>query len=194
VLCELERPASAGLLFEGIGMRTIEVRRHTMRRKPGAHLSREGIVLARLVAGDSQPYNLVVTSTIPRAIETAIAMGYEVDQLSERLGQLPDEVTAEVDFPNPFSAVSEAVAGKGTAARFAKSVAGVWRRVVEQVPDGGRALIITHGLCPMWIMSRGARPSGTAKACAYTSTEAGNTERCCACQPNIGRSKTEATQ
>jgi hypothetical protein len=56
-----------------------------MRRKPGAHLSREGIALAGLVAGDTR-YDLVVTSDIPHAIETAIAMGLEVDQL--RIGRL----------------------------------------------------------------------------------------------------------
>jgi broad specificity phosphatase PhoE len=46
-----------------------------MRRKPGAHLSQDGIELARLVGETSGPFSLVVTSPIPRAIETAIAMG-----------------------------------------------------------------------------------------------------------------------
>lgn len=127
-------------------MRILDIRRHTMRRKPGAHLSREGIALARLVAADGQPYDQVVTSTIPRAIETAIAMGHEVDQFVESLGQLPDDVTAEIDFPSPFRRVSQAVAANGAAARFAAGLADQWRQVVEQVPDDGRALIVTHGL------------------------------------------------
>jgi broad specificity phosphatase PhoE len=127
-------------------MRTLDVRRHTMRRKPGSHLSRDGIALARLVANQARPYDLVVASTIPRAIETAIAMGYEVDQLADGLGQLPDDVTAEVDFPSPFARVSQAVATSGAAARFAAEISGFWRQVVEQLPDGGRALIVTHGL------------------------------------------------
>lgn len=126
-------------------MRILDIRRHTMRRKPGAHLSREGIALARLVA-QSQPYDLVATSAIPRAIETAIAMGMEVDQIIEGLGQMPDAVDAEVGFPSPFRRVSEAVAAGGAAAGFAASQAELWRQVVEQVPDGGHALIVTHGL------------------------------------------------
>ena len=54
-------------------MRTLDIRRHTMRRKPGAHLSQDGIALARLIGENAGPYDLVVTSTIPRAVETAIA-------------------------------------------------------------------------------------------------------------------------
>ena len=61
-------------------MKTLEVRRHTMRRKPGAHLSQDGIALARLVGGTAGPFSLVVTSTIPRAIETAIAMARDLPE------------------------------------------------------------------------------------------------------------------
>lgn len=117
-----------------------------MRRKPGAHLSREGIALARVVAQSGKPYDLVVTSAIPRAIETAIAMGLEVDQIIEGLGQMPDAVDAEVGFPSPFRRVATAVAAGGAATRFATSQAELWRQVVQQVPDGGRALVVTHGL------------------------------------------------
>jgi broad specificity phosphatase PhoE len=127
-------------------MRRLDIRRHTMRRKPGQHLSREGIALARLVAEGTQPYDLVVTSTIPRAVETAIAMGVEVDQCLEELGQLPDAVFNELGWPSPFARVAHAVAADGPAARFAEEQARLWQEIAEQIPDGGRALIVSHGL------------------------------------------------
>lgn len=127
-------------------MRRLDVRRHTMRRKPGAHLSRDGIALARRVALDAEPYDLVVTSTIPRAIETAIAMGFEVDQTIEALGQLPDAVDQEVGWPSPFRRVAKMVAAGGEASRFAAAQANLWRQIAESLPDGGRALIVSHGL------------------------------------------------
>ncbi|MGB3337097.1 MAG: phosphoglycerate mutase family protein, partial [Devosia sp.] len=127
-------------------MRILDIRRHTMRRKPGAHLSREGIKLARLVAEGIQPYDLVVTSTIPRAVETAIAMGLEVDRCVEGLGQLPEMVHDEVGWPSSFARVAQAVAAAGPAARFAEEQARLWRDIAEQVPEGGRVLIVSHGL------------------------------------------------
>lgn len=75
-----------------------------MRRKQGAHLSREGIELARLVGSTSGPFSLVVTSTIPRAVETAIAMGFEVHETLDALRHLPSEVFDEVGWPRSFLA------------------------------------------------------------------------------------------
>jgi broad specificity phosphatase PhoE len=127
-------------------MRTIDIRRHTMRRKPGAHLSQDGIALARLVGESAGPYDLVVTSTIPRAIETAIAMGFEVHQTLEDLGYLPGTITSTVGWPSPFAHVAEVVAADAPAAAFAHAQAQLWRQIADQLADGQRALIITHGL------------------------------------------------
>lgn len=127
-------------------MQTLDILRHTMRRKPGVHLSREGIKLARLVAESVAPYDLVVTSTIPRAVETAIAMGFEVDQCIEALGQLPTVVDSELGWPSAFDRVAQIVAAQGGTARFAAEQAVLWRSILEQVPQAGRGLIVTHGL------------------------------------------------
>ena len=116
-----------------------------MRRKPGAHLSREGIELARLVGSTSGPFSLVVTSTIPRAVETAIAMGFEVHETLDALRHLPSEVFDEVGWPSPFSRVAQAVASGGQVANFAEEQARLWWSVVERIPDSQQALIITHG-------------------------------------------------
>ena len=127
-------------------MRLLDVRRHTMRRKPGAHLSREGIALARMVANGAPKYDLVVTSTIPRAVETALVMGFEVDRCLEDLGHLAADAEAEIGWPSPFGSVALAVAANGAAARFAGKQTQIWQNIMGQLPDGGRALVISHGL------------------------------------------------
>ena len=80
-------------------MPVIDHRRHSLRGKPGPHLTQAGVALARR-AGDGEfgavpPYDLVVTSTVPRAFETAIALGFAVDEQLEALSTMDDEVFAE---------------------------------------------------------------------------------------------------
>ena len=127
-------------------MRTLEVRRHAMRRKPGEHLSQDGVALARRVGSISGPFRLVVTSPIPRAFETAIAMGFAVDETLDTLGELSDDVFREVGWPVPFARIAQAVALGRHSRGFAEAQARLWRSIVERVPDAGQALIVTHGL------------------------------------------------
>ena len=94
-------------------MRTLEVRRHTMRRKPGQRLSQDGIELARLVRDQSGHFDPVVSRVVPRAIETAIAMGYEVREIDPMLGQLPNDVLDAGVWPASFDKVERAVASEG---------------------------------------------------------------------------------
>ena len=117
-----------------------------MRRKPGQHLSQDGIDLARLVGETSGPFSLVVTSHIPRAIETAIAMGFEVDEINKSMAHIPTNAIAGMaSWPASFSAVSIAVKAGRPAADFGALVADTWRNVVERIPDSTQALIVTHG-------------------------------------------------
>ena len=124
-------------------MRTLFVFRHTMRRKPGQHLSQEGIELARLVGSGSGPYDRVVTSPVARAVETAIAMGFEVHETMDALARMPSSIGR--NWPLPFAEIAAAVRSGGMAAEFAGAAAGAWRTVIEQIPDSGQALIVTHG-------------------------------------------------
>jgi hypothetical protein len=126
-------------------MRMLEVRRHTMRRKPGEHLSQDGINLAQLVGSTSGPFSLVVTSSSPRAIETAIAMGFEVHEILESLQNLPFDVFNEVSWPTPFTLVAQAVALRHQSAKFAHEQAELWRSIAQRIPDNEHALIVTHG-------------------------------------------------
>jgi hypothetical protein len=117
-----------------------------MRIKPGQHLSQEGVDLARKVSLTNPDYGLVATSTVPRAIETAIAMGLAVDRYIDALGQLPDAVMDAVGFPSDFPTVAQAARTNIAAARFAAEQADIWRGILENLHDGENALIVTHGL------------------------------------------------
>jgi broad specificity phosphatase PhoE len=125
-------------------MRVLDIRRHTMRRKPGDHLSHSGIKLARQVGQQSGPFNLVVTSTIPRAIETAIAMGFEIDETIDGLGLLPDSVMMAVGWPRRFDEIAPLLSGD--VAGFATSIAGLWRNIAMKLPPSEHGLVVTHGL------------------------------------------------
>lgn len=126
-------------------MKTLEVRRHTMRQKPNSHLSQEGLDLANLVGASSGSYDFVVTSPQPRAIETAIAMGYAVDEQWTELGYLPKEVFDEINWPQSFEGLGQSVARGKVSQMFAQSQADLWVSVIERLSSSQRALIITHG-------------------------------------------------
>src|SRR5215207_5530383 len=122
-------------------MRYLEVRRHTMRTRPGKHLSQAGVTLAREVGGQIGPFDRVVTSGLPRAFETAIAMGFAVDERIEELGSMPDAVDREVEWSGGFPAFGAAVARGTATARYAQALAKVFGGIVAAVPDGGAALV-----------------------------------------------------
>jgi broad specificity phosphatase PhoE len=130
-------------------MRTLEVRRHTMRVKPGQHLSQEGVDLARRIGDTIGPFQRVVTSFIPRAFETAIAMGFAVDEQVEDilLVMLNEDIEAEVEWDAGFAAFAEAAHKNptGATAQYVNRQSDFWRSVVESVPEGGAALIVSHG-------------------------------------------------
>jgi len=126
-------------------MRYLEVRRHTMRDKPGQHLSQAGVSLARQVGDGMGPFNRVITSTVPRAFETAIAMGFAVNEQYEQLNMMGDDVDAEINWSAGFPEFARVTRQNGATARFAKVQSELWRSIAEALPDGGSALIITHG-------------------------------------------------
>lgn len=126
-------------------MRVLEVRRHTMRVKPGSHLTQAGVSLARGTGEAMGPFHLVVTSILPRAYETAIAMGFAVDAQEALLAEFGDDVSAEVDWTLGFPAFAAAIARGGATGRFAAAQAALWQQIAGSVPEGGRALIVSHG-------------------------------------------------
>ncbi|MGH2548142.1 MAG: histidine phosphatase family protein [Thermomicrobiales bacterium] len=132
----------------------LEIRRHSRTKKgsskgAGSHLSQAGVDLARSIV--SGPFDRVVASTIPRTSETAIAMGYAVDETIENLCPADPNLYAEVghqerwQWERPFEAFAKLVAAGGATAELGRLQTDIWKRILTELPDGGSALIISHG-------------------------------------------------
>jgi broad specificity phosphatase PhoE len=126
-------------------MKTIEIRRHSIRNKPGQHLSQQGVTLARLVGQNLGPFDRVVTSTLPRAFETAIAMGFAVDEENELMSSYGLYVESEIRWPATPREYAKAVRKNGAAARYAYQLLDVYQRLVDYLAEGRSALVINHG-------------------------------------------------
>lgn len=126
-------------------MKTIEIRRHSIRSKPGDHLSQQGVILARRVGQSLGPFDRVVTSTLPRAFETAIAMGFAVDEQNELMSTYGSVVEWEVPWPSTPPEYAKAVRKDGAAARYAYQLRDLYCQLVDPIAEGGAALVINHG-------------------------------------------------
>lgn len=126
-------------------MPVLEVRRHTMRAKPGQHLSQSGVSLANYVGSSMGPFSLVVSSEKPRAVETAIAMGFATDHQVSELGLLPENILAALNWPNSLSEISKIVREDDACGQFSRGQANCWRAVLDQLSSGQVGLIVTHG-------------------------------------------------
>jgi broad specificity phosphatase PhoE len=126
-------------------MKTIEIRRHSIRSKPGDHLNQSGVTLARLVGEGLGPFERVVTSTLPRAFETAIAMGFAVNEQIELMSSYSGDVERETPWPQSFATYASAVRRSGAAGRYAHRLAALYRKLTEHLADERTGLVINHG-------------------------------------------------
>ncbi len=126
-------------------MRTLEIRRHTHRSVPQPHVSQLGVDLARRTGDEMGKFDRVISSTVPRAFETALAMGYAVDEQIEQIGMMSDEVTAAVQWNAGFTAWLKASRNSREVAQYTQALGDLLRSIVRTLPDGGRGLIISHG-------------------------------------------------
>ena len=137
-------------------MRTIEIRRHAYTKKgdargKGSHLSGQGVLQARRVGEHLGPFDLVITSHIPRTLETALAMGFAVNDQLEVLGNIPAEVWDEIGhherwtWAEPFAMFANVIADGGPTAELGKRQRHAWTQALAAVPNNGKVLIISHG-------------------------------------------------
>lgn len=132
-------------------MKTLELRRHSFRKQggSGSQLSQQGVDYARRLGATMGPFAYVVTSVVPRARETAIAMGYAVDQ--ELVTAATDAgVYAQMEdsqwwtAAQPFTALATVVATQGAVWRYAHTLLAAWRDILLPLPDGAAVLLIAH--------------------------------------------------
>lgn len=135
-------------------MRRLEVRRHSLTKKgsertAGTYLSAAGVSLARRVGEDMGPFGVVVATPIPRTVETAVAMGFAVDDIVD-VG-LDDAFWEEVgrheqwSWDDTFAGYREIVTRSPAVARVGATQRQVWEAVLGTLPDGGAALFVSHG-------------------------------------------------
>ena len=131
-------------------MPTLEVRRHSIRKHDGgSQLSQEGVALARRLGAGMGPFVKVVTSVVPRARETALAMGFAVDHELVTLSADP-ELYAEASVVEwasaeaPFGELAAIIAKGGAFANYAHSMAAVWRDLLTPLTGSDSVLLVGH--------------------------------------------------
>jgi broad specificity phosphatase PhoE len=131
-------------------MATLELRRHSLRKTGGgSQLSQAGVDLARDVGRTMGPYDLVATSVVPRARETALAMGFAVDHEVVTLGSDPGLYSEGgqaglAQAEQPFVVLAELIRSGGAYHRYAHSLAALWRDLMTPLDPAGSVLVIGH--------------------------------------------------
>jgi broad specificity phosphatase PhoE len=137
-------------------MACLEIRRHSYTKKgtergKGSHLSSRGVVVARKVGAQMGPFDLVLTSLVPRTLETALAMGFAVDDQRDVLGDIPPAAFEEIghhdrwSWVEPFVHFAQLMATGGPTAQLGARQLEAWLQAMEVVGPQGRVLIVSHG-------------------------------------------------
>ena len=130
-------------------MRYLEMRRHSRRVQPNEHLSQEGVDLARRIGEGAGPFDLVVASPLPRTAETAVAMGFAVDETYQPVDFTDDErkTLSNLLSPPEIDLGERARRLKSTdlSVRFLSALHQQWTEYADRLGNEERALIISHG-------------------------------------------------
>ncbi len=138
----------------GAEMKYLEHRRHSKRQDTmdnQSFLSSEGVALARRVGETMQDdYALVVTSILPRAIQTPIAMGYAVDETTDLLSSFAEGVVEEMQaldlsWSSGYANLRRALQpGTGFEAHCLEQLQ-MYRLYLDKIDEGETVLMVSHG-------------------------------------------------
>ena len=126
-------------------MKILEIRRHSIRAKPSGHLSQEGVSLARSVGETMKSFSFVATSMLARAYETAIAMGFAVNEQVELMNTYGAEIEARAPWPMPYYHYSVIVKENPVVAKYANQLTSYYENIMLKLIDGESALVVNHG-------------------------------------------------
>ncbi|MCT4493234.1 hypothetical protein [Bosea minatitlanensis] len=126
-------------------MKILDIRRHSMRQKPGQHLSQDGVELARRVGAHLGPYEAVLTSNLARAIETAVAMGFALNDISEEIGLYPEALSEQLEWPASLEKIDHRLSLFPEHQILASKQVASWKSILPKIPEKGCGLIITYG-------------------------------------------------
>lgn len=128
-------------------MKVVEVRRHAERQVPGEELTPKGKKEANLLAAFIPGFDTAYSSPLARATNTVTAMGSRLAVTDSTWGTEKD-LGSEVRPPAPFREYRQAIAQGGVAAMIGQRLRESVFRIARALPDGGRALVVTHGGYP----------------------------------------------
>jgi broad specificity phosphatase PhoE len=131
--------------MHAIAMPVIEHRRHSWRSPTGKHLTQQGVDLARRVGETMGKFDIVITSDLPRAYETAIAMGYAVDSQAKLLSDMGKGVVDDVNWELGVQEFVRASGESKATAKACRKQAKLLRDIAAALPPEGRALVVSHG-------------------------------------------------
>lgn len=136
-------------------MQFAEIRRHSVRDLRDEHLSVGGRQLAADVGRARGPFRLVVSSPVPRARETAIAMGFPPDEEDSVWYDLGD---GRVPWPVSFSEMLEQLAINPRAAEVAGRFRTSILRLLGRIREGEALLVVAHGGVPELVAASCCEP------------------------------------
>lgn len=125
-------------------MKYLEHRRHTERTKPLDHINQKGIDLAKRVSKETGPFHYVLTSTIPRAVETALVLGYEVNRMDDLLFHYKPELMGELG-DQSFKDIAKAVKSGKYSTSYAEDQLSLFKKALDEVVEGETVLVVSHG-------------------------------------------------
>jgi broad specificity phosphatase PhoE len=134
-------------------VRTLEVVRHSLTRKgaeksKASHLSPDGVRLARQLGESLAGMDYVAVGDQPRHLETAIAMGFAVDEQTTWPSGYVDGEVGHHDqwtWSEPFVRYARLLAEGRRLRDVAQEHLTHWRRILDSIPDGGAALVVSSG-------------------------------------------------
>jgi broad specificity phosphatase PhoE len=134
-------------------VKTLEVRRHSLTKKGhardrGSLLSADGVRQARALGEALPAFDRVITGPDRRHVETAIAMGYAVDEMVDWPSGYVPGVVAHHDqwqWPHPFSRYRDLLQESRELRVAVAEHLSHWSRALGGVPDGGRVLVVSSG-------------------------------------------------
>ena len=133
--------------------RYLAVYRHAPTKKgtergKGSHLSTEGVTLARQVGENLKPFHRVYVSPFPRTMETALAMGFAVDDVIDfSCGYVSGEFEHhdQWGWEQSYVRFAEMLHSETNLAGLASADMLLWKNLLLAVPVGQRILIVSHG-------------------------------------------------
>jgi broad specificity phosphatase PhoE len=123
----------------------VEIRRHSKRQQGEKHLNQEGVSLARKVGNTMGDFAQVVTSSAPRAFETAIAMGYAVSGIDDAFGIHDGAAGHELEMCKTWGDIQRGIKKGIALPDYAKQLRKAVMKIVDSLHNGEAALVISHG-------------------------------------------------